>query len=227
VPVTDQTAATRRAVLRTAASVSIATGAYGVSFGALATASGLSVLQACTLSLLTFTGGSQFALVGALAGGAGAASATAPALLLGVRNLFYGARLHALLDVRGWRRPAAAHLVIDESTAVALRHEADGRPAARLGFWATGLGVFALWNLFTLAGALAGAQLADPRDLGLDAAVPAAFVALLVPRLRDRLTWAVAAVAVVVALALVPVTPVGVPVLAAGVVALVALRWQR
>ena len=205
---------------RTALGVGVATGAYGVSFGALATASGLSVTQACALSVLTFTGASQFAFTGVLAAGGSPLSGAATATLLGTRNALYGLRLSALLGARGAGRAVAAQLVIDESTAVALGQEE--RQAARLGFWATGAAVYLLWNLATLVGALAGAGLGDPRTYGLDAAVSAAFVALLAPRLRGRGPWAVALASAAVALLLVPAAPAGVPVLAAALVAVVA-----
>ena len=198
----------------------VATGAYGISFGAISVAAGLTVLQTCALSLLVFTGASQFALVGVVASGGAALSGAATGLLLGTRNTLYGLRLAPLLDWRGWRRAAAAHLVIDESTAMSVNR--DSTPDARLGFLSTGLAVFALWNLATLGGAVAGTALGDPRTYGLDAAVGAAFLALLWPRLSDRRNQLVAALGAAVALGLVPSTPAGVPVLAAAAVALVA-----
>ena len=213
----------RGPVLRTAVSVGVATGAYGLSFGALATTSGLTVLQACALSLLTFTGGSQFALIGVLGAGGSVLSGSASAVLLGARNLLYGARLAAPLALTGWRRVLGAQLVIDESTAVALAHEDRRLRAARLGFWATGVAVFVLWNLATLVGAMAGTAVGDPRDYGLDAAVPAAFIALVAPRLRTLPSWLTAAAAAAVALAVVPVVPAGVPVLLAALVPVVAV----
>jgi predicted branched-subunit amino acid permease len=199
--------AMRRNIVRDALGIGVATGAYGLSFGALSVAAGLSVAQTCALSLLMFTGASQFAFVGLVGGGPAAAVATA--VLLGARNGLYGLRLSALLPRR------AAHLVIDESAAMALRGEDE--EAARLGFWATGASVFACWNLATLVGALAGAALGDPRTLGLDAAAPAAFLALLAPRLREA--RGAAALAAGAALLAVPVTPPSVPVLIAATVA--------
>lgn len=215
----------RRQVLRTSLSVGLATGAYGVSFGALATASGLSVLQACALSIVAFTGASQFAFVGVVAAGGGPLSGAATAALLGTRNALYGLRLSGLLGLRGGERLVGAQLVIDESTAVALGQEDES--AARLGFWATGAAVFVLWNLATLVGGLGGTALGDPRRYGLDAAVPAAFVALLAPRLRGRTAWSTAVAAAGVALVLVPVAPAGVPVLAASLVAVGAGLFGR
>ena len=217
----------RGQILRTAAGVGVATGAYGLSFGALATASGLSVAQACALSVLTFSGGSQFALIGVLGAGGNIVSGSGSAVLLGARNLLYGARLAAPLSLTGWRRAVGAHLVIDESTAVSLASEDRGDRASRLGFWATGLAVFVLWNLATLVGAVAGTAIGDPRDYGLDAAVPAAFLALVAPRLRTLPTWVTAVAAAAVALAVVPLVPAGVPVLLAALVPVAVVLVRR
>lgn len=217
----------RAPIVRTAVSVGVASGAYGVSVGALGVAAGLSVSQTCALSVLMFTGGSQFALVGALGGGGSGLSGALSAVLLGARNGVYGVRLAPLLRVRGPQRLLAAHLVIDESTAVALGGEVHGVRAGRLGFWATGLSVFVLWNAATLLGALAGSEVGDPRDFGLDAAAPAAFLAMLAPRLRDRPTWTIAVVSALVALAVVPLVPAGVPVLVAALVPAVAVLLRR
>jgi predicted branched-subunit amino acid permease len=218
---------TRAAVLRTSAGVGVATGAYGLSFGALGTAADLTVAQTCALSVLLFSGGSQFALVGVLSGGGNALSGSASAILLGTRNMLYGASLARLLQLRGIRRVVGAQLVIDESTAVGLDSEEHGDRAGRLGFWSTGLAVFLLWNLATLIGAVAGREIGDPRDLGLDAAVPAAFLALLSPRLRGRSLWWIALLGAAVAVAVVPVVPAGVPVLVAALVAVVAVVVRR
>jgi predicted branched-subunit amino acid permease len=212
-------AAERSAIIRDGVAVGVATGAYGISFGALAVTGGLDVLQTCVLSLLLFTGASQFALVGVIASGGAPLSGALTALLLGSRNTLYGLRLAPLLDWRGWRRASAAHLLIDESTAMSVNR--GSTPAARVGFLSTGLAVFVLWNLATLGGALAGTALGDPRTYGLDAAVGGAFLALLWPRLTSRLNRVVAVLAVALALGLVPVTTAGVPVLAAALVALV------
>jgi predicted branched-subunit amino acid permease len=219
--------AVRAPIVRTAVSVGVASGAYGVSVGALGVAAGLSVAQTCALSVLMFTGGSQFALVGAIGGGGSGLSGALSAVLLGARNGVYGVRLAPLLRVRGTQRLLAAHLVIDESTAVALGGEVQGVRAGRLGFWATGLSVFVLWNAATLLGAVAGSAVGDPRDFGLDAAAPAAFLAMLAPRLRDRATWTIAVVSALVALAVVPLVPAGVPVLVAALVPAVAVLARR
>ncbi|HWJ82036.1 MAG TPA: AzlC family ABC transporter permease [Nocardioides sp.] len=197
--------------------VGVATGAYGVSFGAVATASGLDVAQACALSLLVFTGASQFAFVGVVAAGGAPLTGSLTALLLGSRNLFYGAALAPRLGLRGWRRLAAAQVVIDESTAMGL-----GQPDPRAtltAFHLTGWSVFVLWNLMTLLGAVGGTALGDPRTLGLDAAVGAAFLALLWPRLTAWPQRVVALLGAATATGLVPWTPAGVPVIAGGALA--------
>lgn len=215
----------RTAVIRQSASVAVATALYGVSFGALGVASGLSVLQTCLLSLLLFSGGSQFALIGIIGGGGTAGAAVAAASLLGLRNALYGLQLGLVLRPRGWRRPAMAQLTIDESTAVSLAQ--SSQETRRLGFWMTGIGVFVGWNLMTLGGALAGNALGDPKRYGLDAAASAAFIALLWPRLRGREPRAIAVVAALVTTALIPVIPPGLPVLLAALVgALVAWFWR-
>lgn len=216
----------RRTVVRDSLGVAVATGTYGLSFGAVGVASGLDVAQTCVLSLLMFTGASQFALAGVLASGGTPAAGALTALLLGTRNTLYGLRLAPLLGYRGWRRFTSAHLLIDESTAMAITR--PDRALARTGFWTTGATIFVLWNLTTLAGAVAGEQLGDPRDLGLDAAVGAAFLALLWPRLTAPVSRVVAVLAALVAAGAVTLTPAGVPVLvAAGVAVLVGALTAR
>ncbi|MEO6510927.1 MAG: AzlC family ABC transporter permease [Nocardioides sp.] len=210
----------RRSVVRDSLGVGIATGVYGTSFGAIAVGTGLSVTQTCAMSLLIFTGASQFAMVGVLASGGNPFSGAFTALLLGTRNTLYGLRLGPLLQFSRPRRAVSAHLVIDESTAMAVIRPTT--ELARTGFYWTGLSVFVLWNLFTALGAVAGNTLGDPRDFGLDAAVGAAFLALLWPRLTVRRSQGVGLIAAALALALVPITAAGVPVLAAGAVALLA-----
>ena len=205
-------------MIRDSLGVGIATGLYGTSFGAVAVASGVSVAQTCALSLVMFTGASQFALVGVLAAGGTPLASALTALLLGSRNTLYGLRVGPVLGWRGGRRVAAAQLLIDETTAMSLNR--PDRSLARVGFLATGISIFVLWNLFTLLGAVAGEALGAPETYGLDAAVGAAFLALLWPRLSDSVNRVVALAAAVLALALVPVTAAGLPVLAAGGVAL-------
>ncbi|MEA2177952.1 MAG: hypothetical protein QOG77_1249 [Solirubrobacteraceae bacterium] len=210
----------RSEVIRKALSVGVATGLYGVSLGALGVANGLSVLQTCATSLLLFSGGSQFALIGILGGGGSAASAITASSLLGIRNGLYGLQMKTILRPHGVVRPVAAQLTIDESTAVAIGQ--SDPELQRLGFWVTGVCIFVVWNLTTLVGALAGNALGDPKQYGLDAAAAGAFLALLWPRLHGREPIAIAVAAALVAAALVPVVPAGLPVVAAAAVAVVA-----
>ncbi len=208
------------AAVRQALSVAVATGLYGISFGALSVVAGLDVPQTMVLSLLMFSGGSQFAFIGVVGAGGAAGAAIATAALVGVRNALYGPQVVPLIQVSGPHRLLAAQLTIDESTAVATAQR-DGA-AARAGFWWTGAGVFALWNGCTLVGALLGGAAGDPRRYGLDAAAAAAFLGLVWPRLsgpRARSARLVAGAAVVVALVTTPLLPAGVPVLLAAVLA--------
>jgi len=214
----------RSVIIRDGIAVGVATGAYGISFGAISVAAGLTVFQTCALSLLVFTGATQFALVGVVASGGAPLPGMLAGLLLGTRNTLYGLRVAPLLDWRGLRRVAAAHFLIDETTAMSVNRPTQA--AARVGFLSTGLAVFTLWNL-AIVGAIAGDALGDPRMYGLDAAVGGAFLALLWPRLQERRNQLVAVLAVALALGLVPVTPAGVPVLAAAGIALLVGSMPR
>ena len=210
--------------VRMGLSIAVATGLYGISFGALAVAAGLSVWQAQVLSLLMFTGGSQFAFVGALAGGGSGAAAVSAASLLGVRNAVYGMQMQRLLGLRGWRKWLAAQVTIDESAATAL---AQTDPAEQhRGFWVAGLGVFVLWNACTLLGAWLGHALGNPAQWGLDGAAVAAFLGLLWPRLQQREPLALAVVAGVLTASLVPWLPPGLPIVLAAALGVLWGWWR-
>jgi 4-azaleucine resistance transporter AzlC len=214
-------------LLRNAVSIGLATGVYAVSFGVLSVAAGFSVAQTCAMSALTFTGASQFTFVSVLGAGGGAAAALPPALLLAGRNAVYALSLKAVITGTPARRALDAQLVIDESTAMAHAQPLQGEK--RRAFLATGAAVFVCWNLGTLVGALAGGVLGDPRDLGLDAIFPAVFLALLVPQLRARGAVPAALAGAAIALALLPVSPAGVPVMASALACvplLLALRGR-
>ncbi len=215
----------RRSIIRDSVGVGLAVGAYAISFGALGTTNGLSILQTQLLSLVLFSGASQFAVVSIIGAGGSPASAIAAAALLGMRNGLYALRMSSLLQPKGWRRWATAHVTIDESTAMGLAQERgdhEDRAAIATGFWATGLSVFVLWNTFTFIGAAAASHIADPRDFGLDAAIPAGFAALIAPRLTSGLTRRLALTCAVAAVAVATVVPPGVPVLVAASIALIA-----
>lgn len=210
-----------RAVVRDALGVGVAVGLSGFAFGVTSAGSGLTLWQTCALSLLVFTGASQFALVGALAGGGSPFTAAAGAFFLGVRNAFYGLRLSQVLALPRAVRPFAAQWVIDETAAVALAQPT--RRTARIGFWVTGLSLYVLWNLTTLLGALGAEAIGDTDAWGLDAAGPAVFLALLAPMLKSGTERAAAGLAVVLGIGLLPVLPAGVPVLLAALAAPVVL----
>jgi 4-azaleucine resistance transporter AzlC len=208
----------RDRVLRDAIAIGVATGVYAVSFGILSVAAGFSVAQTCVMSLVAFTGASQFTFVSVMGAGGGVAAALPPAVLLAARNGIYALSLGAVLHRAPWRRAIDAHLVIDESTAMA--HAQPDPLGRRRGFWLTAVAIFVCWNVGTLSGALAGDVLGDPRALGLDAIFPAVFLALLVPQIRSRTDLRVASVGAVIAAVLLPIAPPGVPVMAAVVAAL-------
>ncbi len=218
-------------ITRDALVISVAVGIFGISFGVLARGAGLSIAQTQAMSLLVFTGASQFAAVGVITAGGSVAAAVGTGLLLGSRNLVYGMSLGRLLAGRWPMRALAAQLVVDETTAMATAQE--GVAAGRKAFWVTAIAEFALWNLGTLIGALGGEALTDPEALGLDAAFPAGFVALAAPQLRSAASRTAALAGGLVALSLVPVAPAGLPVLAAALVVVVvsvaravASRWR-
>jgi 4-azaleucine resistance transporter AzlC len=215
----------RGAILRAAVGIGLYAAAFGASFGAVSVGSGLTLGQTMVLSLVMFSGASQFAFIGVAVAGGSPFAAVPAALLLGVRNAFYGVPMSEILHPRGVRRWLTAHFVIDETTAMAI-----GQPtpaAKRYAFWATGLILCSLWQLGTLTGALIGRAI-DPADFGLDAAAPAVYLALLWPNLKSTEARVVAVGGAALALALVPIAPPGVPVVAAAAVALVAgLRRPR
>jgi predicted branched-subunit amino acid permease len=205
--------------VRDGVALGLAVGVSGLAFGAAAVSSGLSTWQACALSLLAFTGASQFALAGAIAAGGSLLAGTAGAILLGSRNTLYGLRLSETLQVRRWRRPVAAVGVIDETTALTLAQPDPA--AARKGFWATFCCLYLTWNLSTFAGALGAGRVGSPQAFGLDVVGPAAFLALIWPRLRAGRTERVVAVAgAAIALGTTTALPAGVPVILAAVAAL-------
>ena len=214
-----------KATLRDSLSVSITVGAYGVAFGAAAVANGFTVLQSCLLSLLTFSGASQFAVVGVMGAGGTALSGIATASLLGIRNGLYGVIMAPRLKVKGFKRIVAAQVTIDESTGVALGQEVRSPEAMRQGFWLTGIGVFIFWNLFTVAGAFGAQAMGDIRAWGLDSAVPAAFLGLVWPRLKTNGDRALSIGCAVFAIAMTPILPAGLPIIATAFIAIaVGLR---
>ena len=206
--------------------VAVPVGLYGAAFGAASISAGLDLLQTIALSSILFSGASQFAIVGVIGSGGGAIAAILASALLGIRNGFYALRMAPLLEARGLRRLIAAHITIDEATAVALAQDQEDRNSVRKGFWFTGIGVFIFWNLFTIVGALSSSILEDPSKWGLDSAVPAAFLALLWPQLTSRRLRIIALLAMVMALALSPFVTAGLPIISVVLIALIA-GWRK
>jgi len=198
-------------------SIAMASGLYAISFGALSIAAGLNFWQTMALSALMFTGGSQFAFVGVVAGGGSGWAAVGAATLLGVRNAVYGVEVNRMLRPRGWKRWLTAHVTIDESLATAAAQAEVCEQ--RRGFWVAGLGIFILWNGLTAVGAMLGDVVGDPRQWGLDGAAVAAFLGLLWPRLRGREAVALAVMCALTTALCLPWLPAGVPILVAAAVA--------
>jgi predicted branched-subunit amino acid permease len=215
-----------RATASQSLSVSFAVGLYGIAFGAAGIAAGFSILQTCLLSLLTFSGASQFAVVGVMGAGGSALSGIATASLLGIRNTLYGLRMAPILKVKGWKKVVAAQITIDESTGVAIGQEELGLDAMKHGFWLTGFGVYVLWNFFTLLGSLGAQAMGNPSAWGLDAAVPAAFLGLVWPRLLGKFERTLAVTALVTAILLSPYIAAGLPIILTALLA-VFFGWKE
>jgi predicted branched-subunit amino acid permease len=213
-----------RATVTQSLSVSFTVGLYGVAFGTASIAAGFSMLQTCLLSLLTFSGASQFAVVGVIGAGGSALSAITTASLLGIRNMLYAMRMAPILKVRGFTKIIAAEVTIDESTGVAIGQESLGADAMKHGFWLTGIGVYIFWNFFTVLGALGAQAMGNPSSWGLDAAVPAAFLGLVWPRLIGNFERALAASSLILAVALSPILGAGLPIISTALLA-VAFGW--
>jgi 4-azaleucine resistance transporter AzlC len=209
-----------RPVITASLTLALAVGVFAVSFGVGAVSAGASVAQTCVMSLLVFTGASQFSAISVIGAGGSTASALSGALLLAARNGVYGLTLARRLNGPLGRKLVAAQLTTDESTAMsAAQSDPDAQRAA---FWITGLSLYVFWNIGTLLGALAGSAI-DPKTFGLDAAFPAAYVAMVWPLLRDRRGRLVAACGALICLALIPFVPVGIPILCAALAVLIGV----
>ena len=196
---------------------------FGVAFGVASTEAGLAVWQASAYSLLVFTGSAQFAAVGVIGDGGSAVAAIAAGVLLNLRSLAFGVVMASALQGPWWKRALWSQFMIDETTAVAAA-QADLK-LRRYAYLYSGVVLFTAWNLSTLVGA---AVLSSSGDLvttwGIDAAIPAVFLALLWPRLADPGQRRSALLGGAIALALLPIAPPGVPILAAGLG--VAAGWR-
>jgi branched chain amino acid efflux pump len=218
--------------------MAVAVFGFGLSYGVLARAAGMGGVAPVVMSVTTFAGSAQFAAASVLQAGGAAATATLSALMLNARYLPIGVTVAPWLEGGFWSRLLHAHLTVDESWVIAAEGSGRWNPRVLL---AAGMGIWIAWVLGTLGGVLFGNAIGDPARLGLDAAFPALFLALLVPQLssRERVTEvagvrigapppAIAALlGAAIALALTPFTPSGVPIVAAGAACLIGLRRHR
>jgi 4-azaleucine resistance transporter AzlC len=207
--------------VRAAVAVAATVWFFGASFGLVARAAGMGVAAPLVLSATTFAGSAQFALTSILADNGGAVAAIAAAVLLNARYAPISISVAPLFHGRRLRRLTESQLIVDESWALSSR--GDGRFDRRLLIGA-GLLLYAAWVSGTAAGVFAGKALGDPKALGLDGAFPALFLALLVPQLRSRTARQAALLGGAIALVLIPVTPPGVPIIAASAACLLGLR---
>lgn len=209
-----------RPVIIASITLGLAVGVFSVAFGVGAVSAGASVAQACVMSLLVFTGATQFSAVSVIGAGGSTSAALGGALLLAARNGVYGLTMSRRLSGSLGRRLVAAQLTIDESTAMsAAQSDPDAQRAA---FWITGTSIYIFWNLGTLIGALAGSAI-DPQKFGLDAAFPAAFVAMVWPLLHNARGRLAAGLGALICVALIPFVPVGIPILCAALAVLVGV----
>jgi len=213
-------------VLRDIALACLAVWVIGLSYGAIAVASGFPAWFPAAQSVLVLAGASEFLFIGLVAAGGNPIAAALAGLLVNARHLPYGLALpDGVAAGRGWRRLLARHLMNDESVVFALAQEDP--PRQRAAYWACGLGVLICWPAGALLGALAGEFLRDTSAFGLDATFPAVILALIVPALRDRTTALAATAGAVIALAATPFLPAGLPVLLALAGVAVLARGRR
>jgi predicted branched-subunit amino acid permease len=210
-----------RPVVTASITLGAAVGVFAVTFGVGAVAAGATVWQTCAMSLLVFTGASQFSAVSIVASGGTTAAALGGAMVLAARNGVYGLTLARHLEGSLAQRLLAAQVVVDETTAMATAQ--GDRAAQRLAFWVTGVSIYTCWNVGTLVGALAGSAI-DPLDFGLDAAFPAGYVAMVAPHLRHRRGLAAGALGAAICLVTIPVLPVGLPIMCAALAVLIGVR---
>jgi 4-azaleucine resistance transporter AzlC len=210
-----------------AAPFAVAVALFGVSFGVLARAAGFEPVAVIAFSATTFAGSAQFAAVSVLGAGGTLAAAIGAAVLLNARYLPMGLAAAPAFEGPAWRRLLESQLVVDEAWALSIVEEERARRFDRRLLVGAGLLLYAAWLVGTAAGVAAGGALGDPEDLGLDAAFPALFLALLTGQLTARPAVAAALLGGAIALALIPVAPAGVPVIAATAACLIGLRGRR
>ena len=207
--------------MRVSAPFAVAVLAFGVSFGVLARAAGMGALAPIVFSATTWAGSAQFAVAAILSAGGAVASAITAAVLLNSRYLAMSAALAPSLAGSALRRALHGLGVVDESWALSARGDGTFDPDKLVG---VALTLYPAWVLGTAVGAIGGDAIGDPEEFGLDAAFPALFLALMVTQLRTRQHVMAAILGGLVALALIPFTPAGVPIIAASAAAVVGMR---
>ena len=205
---------TRDPIVRDVSALCAAGVVVGLSFGAIATAAGLPLSQIVVMSAFIYAGGAQFLAVGLVSAGGTALAIVLAGLLLNARHLPFGLAIgNETLGERRWRRIVGSHILTDESVAFALAQ--DDPAQRRRAYWLTGAALFVTWNVASTVGAIAGSALGDPDRYGIDAAFPAALLALTLPSLKDSASVRVAVAGAAIALATTPLLPAGLPVLMA------------
>jgi len=209
--------------LRDIALACLAVWFIGLSYGAIAVASGFPLWFPAAQSVLVLAGASEFLFIGIVAAGGNPLAAAAAGLLVNARHLPYGL---ALPDMTGpgrpWRRLLGSHVMNDESVVFALAQE--DLPRKRAAYWTCGLGVLLCWPAGAVLGALIGSVIGNTSAFGLDAMFPAVILALIVPALRDRVMVRAAVTGAVIALAATPFLPAGLPELLALLAVLTTIR---
>ncbi|WP_426509374.1 AzlC family ABC transporter permease [Dactylosporangium sp. McL0621] len=198
-------------IARDVAALCAAAMVVGLSFGAIASAAGVPLSKIIAMNALVYAGGAQFLAVGLVGAGATAAAIVLAGLLLNARHLPFGLAIGN--EVLGRRRILGSHLMTDESVAFALAQDDPAR--RRRAYWLTGISLYLTWNVSAAVGAIAGSALGDPDVFGIDAAFPAALLALTLPSLKERAAVRVAVAGAALALAATPLLPAGLPVLVA------------
>ncbi|MEU0553296.1 AzlC family ABC transporter permease [Dactylosporangium maewongense] len=205
---------TRDPIVRDVSALCAAAVVVGLSFGAIATAAGLPLSQIVVMSAFVYAGGAQFLAVGLVSAGGTALAIVLAGLLLNARHLPFGLAIgNETLGASRWRRIVGSHILTDESVAFALAQ--DDPAQRRRAYWLTGVALFVTWNIASTVGAIAGSALGDPNRYGIDAAFPAALLALTLPSLKDSASVRVAVAGAAIALATTPLLPAGLPVLLA------------
>ncbi|GAB3650417.1 AzlC family ABC transporter permease [Glycomyces tarimensis] len=201
-------------LLRDTAAYSVGIGVAGAAFAALSTAHGVPWAITMGMSVFVYAGAAQFAALGVATAGGGALAVIATGLILNLRHIPYGMAVGHLYWDRWWTRLLGTQNLLDTTAAFALAVGDDLR-RAKIVYWTTGAGNAIAWVIGNVAGILAGRSIGDPEALGMDAALPAIILALVLPSLRHSRTLLASLTGAAIALATSPFLPAGLPVMLA------------